>query len=217
MPKIVDYEERRREIMQKAVPVFAREGYQRANFSRIAELCGFSRTTIYQYFKNKSELFLYTIDRVFMTIEVSAHRANVETGGTTVDRLERIMRAIFETTLAEAQPLSIVLDLWLQLKREDARFGAEVRKRVEHLIDGIAEVLRDGEARGELKPMDVRSMAITLFSILESFSIHAPFVDSIDIEAHVAALRILFSGLERAQVAVDARIPSQDSLIPSLR
>jgi AcrR family transcriptional regulator len=197
MPKIVDFEVRRREIMEKAVPVFAREGYQRANFSRIAELCGFSRTTIYQYFKNKSELFLYTIDYVFTKIEGAAHRANVETDGRTVERLERIMRAIFETTLTEAQPMSIVLDLWLQIKRHNVKFGDEVLVRVQHLINGIEGVLRDGEERRELKPMDIGSMAITLFSILESFSIHAPLVDSLDIDTHVASLRILFSGLER--------------------
>ncbi len=198
MPKIVDFEERRLEIMQRAVPVFAREGYQRANFSRIAALCGFSRTTIYQYFRNKGELFLYTIDHVFATIEEAAHRANVETEGTTVERLERIMRAIFETTLVEAQPMSIVLDLWLQIKRNNMKFEDEVRQRVERLIDGIENVLKDGEQRGELRPMDVRAMAIILFSIMESFSIHAPFVESLDLEAHMASLRILFGGLVKS-------------------
>lgn len=197
MPKIVDFEDRRREIMEKAIPVFAREGYQRANFSLIAELCGFSRTTIYQYFKNKGELFLYTIDHVFTKIEEGGRRANVETEGTTVERLERVMRTVFETTLAEAQPMSIVLDLWLQIKRGDSQFTDAVRERVERLIAGIERVLKAGEERGELRPMDLRSMAVTLFSILESFSIHASLIEAPDIEAHVASLRILFAGLEK--------------------
>ncbi len=197
MPKIVDFEERRREIMQKAVPVFAREGYQRANFSRIAELCGFSRTTIYQYFQNKEELFRFTIDHVFSAIETAAHAARVETAGTTAERLERMTRAICETTLAESQPMSIVLDLWLQAKRDDALFGDVVRERVGRLIDAFEAVLREGERRGELRSMDIRSMAYTLFSILESFSIHAPFAESFDLDAYMASLRILYNGLER--------------------
>jgi hypothetical protein len=93
--------------------------------------------------------------------------------------------------------MSIVLDLWLQAKRDDALFGDVVRERVGRLIDAFEAVLRDGEQRGELIPMDIPSMAYTLFSILESFSIHAPFAESFDLDAYMASLRILYNGLER--------------------
>jgi hypothetical protein len=46
--------------------------------------------------------------------------------------------------------------------------------------------------------MDRHSMAVTLFSILESFAIHASLITAPDIEANITSLRILLRGMERA-------------------
>ena len=197
MPKIINYEERRKEIMLKAVPIFAAEGYRGANFSRIAEACGFARTALYPYFKDKEELFRFTIDAAFTSIEKAAKEARHASSGRTIEQIEHIMRRVCETTLAEALPMAIVLDLWLRIKREESTFADQVRTRVNQLIFGIDSVLEEGERRGELVSMDRWSMAVTLFSFLESFAIHASLIAAPDIEAYVASLRILLRGMER--------------------
>jgi TetR/AcrR family transcriptional regulator, fatty acid metabolism regulator protein len=48
---------RKQQIMQAAVEVFGRSTYQNANISDIARTAGIAEGTIYQYFKNKQDLF----------------------------------------------------------------------------------------------------------------------------------------------------------------
>ena len=64
MPKKIDHEERKEKILQTALKVFAREGYRDSNLSLIAIECGVSRPTIYQYFKDKEEIYYYEVKLV---------------------------------------------------------------------------------------------------------------------------------------------------------
>lgn len=61
MPKIVDYESKKQEIIETARIVFAKRGYHNTNLSHISERCGMGRTTLYQYFSNKDEIFYHTM------------------------------------------------------------------------------------------------------------------------------------------------------------
>jgi TetR/AcrR family transcriptional regulator, fatty acid metabolism regulator protein len=48
---------RKQQIMQAAVEIFGKSSYQNANISEIAQKAGIAEGTIYQYFKNKQDLF----------------------------------------------------------------------------------------------------------------------------------------------------------------
>jgi TetR/AcrR family transcriptional regulator, fatty acid metabolism regulator protein len=48
---------RKQQIMQAAIEVFGKFTYQNANISEIARKAGIAEGTIYQYFKNKQDLF----------------------------------------------------------------------------------------------------------------------------------------------------------------
>jgi AcrR family transcriptional regulator len=57
-------EERRRQILDSAVGVFARVGYEAAGTADIARAAGIGEPTIYRYFSNKREVYLETVARV---------------------------------------------------------------------------------------------------------------------------------------------------------
>ncbi|EHS58389.1 TetR/AcrR family transcriptional regulator [Paenibacillus sp. Aloe-11] len=52
---------RRKEIIEAALNVFGTKGYSRTNIEDITNEIGMSKGAIYQYFKNKEELFISTI------------------------------------------------------------------------------------------------------------------------------------------------------------
>jgi AcrR family transcriptional regulator len=56
-------EERRRQILDSAVGVFARVGYEAAGTADIARAAGIGEPTIYRYFSNKREVYLETVAR----------------------------------------------------------------------------------------------------------------------------------------------------------
>ena len=64
MPKKIDHEQRKINILNNALKVFAQEGYKNSNLSLIAKKSGISRPTIYQYFKDKDEIYYYAVKLV---------------------------------------------------------------------------------------------------------------------------------------------------------
>ena len=56
MVKVVDHDERRREILSKALSLFANLGYPQVTYQQLAEVCGLTRTALYKYFVNKRDI-----------------------------------------------------------------------------------------------------------------------------------------------------------------
>ena len=69
MSIIVEHDKRRQEILQNALEVFIDEGYEDVTFQKIADRCGITRTTLYIYFKNKREIFTWSIKQLTAGIE----------------------------------------------------------------------------------------------------------------------------------------------------
>jgi len=49
---------KRQQIIQSAIEVFGKKGFQNSTISEIVQRGNFAEGTIYQYFKNKEDLFL---------------------------------------------------------------------------------------------------------------------------------------------------------------
>ena len=65
MPKQTFYnlpEEKRNKIINLSLLEFAQHSYRTASLSRIVEKAGIAKGSMYQYFENKRELYLYLID-----------------------------------------------------------------------------------------------------------------------------------------------------------
>ncbi|SEU11133.1 TetR/AcrR family transcriptional regulator [Paenibacillus sp. NFR01] len=56
---------RREQILESAVEVFAGHGYGRATTAQVAEKVGISQPYIFKLFKNKEELFVAALERAF--------------------------------------------------------------------------------------------------------------------------------------------------------
>ncbi len=57
MPKIVDHEQYRKELLEKCFDLFAQKGYGSITMRQIAEGLGVSTGTLYHYFPSKQSLF----------------------------------------------------------------------------------------------------------------------------------------------------------------
>lgn len=62
MPKIVDHEQYRKELLWKSFDLFAQKGYASITMREIAKEIGVSTGTLYHYFPNKEALFLQLIE-----------------------------------------------------------------------------------------------------------------------------------------------------------
>ena len=60
--------DRKTQIMEKAVEVFARKGYHKARISDITRAVGLGHSTFYLYFPSKKALFMECVDQVFQAM-----------------------------------------------------------------------------------------------------------------------------------------------------
>ncbi len=97
MPKQIDHEQRKKEILYAALEVFAQEGYKDTNLGLIASACGLSRTTVYQYFKDKSEIFLYAIKATTDSMLAKYSTPEWESIEDPAEKLEKVMQDILDT------------------------------------------------------------------------------------------------------------------------
>ena len=61
-PRIVDREEKARQIIHHASVVFARKGYNATKIDDVAASAGIGKGTVYEYFNSKQDLFLAVFD-----------------------------------------------------------------------------------------------------------------------------------------------------------
>lgn len=61
-------EDKREQIIENAVKVFAERGYYRATTAMIAKAAGVTQPYVFHFFENKEELFKAVIDRAFYRI-----------------------------------------------------------------------------------------------------------------------------------------------------
>ncbi len=64
MPKVVDHDRYRKELLTKCFDLFAQRGYGSLTMRQIAKEIGLSTGTLYHYFASKEELFTQLIEEI---------------------------------------------------------------------------------------------------------------------------------------------------------
>ena len=137
---------KRARILDAAIKVFAERGFHTATVAEIARAAGVADGTIYLYFKGKDDLLLRLFDEK-MTAIVAEQRKELGREKSAPSRLSRFIQLHLE--LVERNPdLASVLIVEL---RQSAQFIKEAdREKLAAYVDLIAEVVREGQASGEL-------------------------------------------------------------------
>ena len=193
MPKIVDYELKKKEIIEKAKEVFAKRGYYNTNIADISEKCGMGRTTIYQYFKNKDEIFYCTIGDFLEELKVKVEAIVSDQSLTFIEKLKKL---VFELVNEyEYNNIFVLLmEMWIILKRENNKLLEMLKSYIQELKIQIKNLISQGIAANEIKPIDSESMADTIYSFIESFTLQS-VSNNADKQKKLSSLNILIDGL----------------------
>ena len=117
MAIVVEHDKRKAEILQKALDVFVEEGYEDVTYQKIADRCGITRTTLYIYFKNKREIFLWSIKQLTASMEESLKEIINNTKLTAFDTLWNSISKILDTCQENCKLFNVLLTYLLQLKK----------------------------------------------------------------------------------------------------
>ena len=182
MPKKIDHEKRKEKILQTALKVFAREGYKDANLSLIASECGISRPTIYQYFKNKEQIYYYAVKLVTGRMFTKYADYAWTTTDPIVERITNICSDIIDMAATHRGELTSLVDVMLQLKKEGTDFSDIILRRTVKLHILFKRLLRLGINSGEIVKCDINKITYHIVMLLESFGFQLAFLDAFDVD-----------------------------------
>lgn len=170
MPKIVDYEEKKKEIIKKAKLVFEKKGYYNTNLSHISNKCGMGRTTIYQYFKNKDEIFYHTLGSTLEEIKAEVEGIKANNDLTFIEKLQEIVHLLTKEN-GNNNTFILLVEIWLVLKREENETLEKLRNYSKDLKVVINDLIIEGINEKEIKQIDSESMAETIYNFIETFTL----------------------------------------------
>jgi AcrR family transcriptional regulator len=168
MSIIVEHEKRRREILKKALDVFMDEGFEDVTFQKIADRCGITRTTLYIYFKNKKEIFNYSIKQLLQEVENEITEVRKDCGLSHTEKLIRVMTVILEKLEENQQLLTVVLNYLFYISKSGYDPDYRVRRRTVRMRHILASMIIEGTRAGEFAKIKVREAAAVLYGMLES-------------------------------------------------
>ncbi|MDR2051901.1 MAG: TetR/AcrR family transcriptional regulator [Treponema sp.] len=164
----VEHDKRRREILEKALDVFMDEGFENATIQKIAGRCGITRTTLYIYFKNKKEIFNYSIKQLMGEVERIIQEVRGTAALNCVEKILRVLNVIIDKLEENRRLLTVILDYLLYLSKNDSNPDQRVRQRTLRLRHILANMVIDGVKAGEFVSVNVRAADNLLYGLLES-------------------------------------------------
>ena len=195
----VEHEKRKEEILDKALDVFAVEGYKDTTFQKIAERCGITRTILYLYFNNKKEIFASCIKRFMGRLE---QEIRVIAGGAernSTEKLVAIGEMVSNLCVVESKLLSVMLDYLLNLKMAGGDPDERVRRRTVRMRHILATLIIEGKRKGEFAPEVSGKAASELFyALIEAAVFRVTVLGKRDVSSLSESLRLLAASLGAA-------------------
>jgi len=168
MSIVVEHEKRRREILEKALDVFMDEGYEDVTFQKIADRCKITRTTLYIYFRNKREIFNFSIKQLQQVIENDITEIRKEKNISCLEKLIKVMIVIIERLEENQRILAVVMNYLIYASKGDIDPDYRVRRRTVRLRHILATLIIEGiKAREIASNINVKEANELLYSFLE--------------------------------------------------
>jgi AcrR family transcriptional regulator len=168
MSIVVAHEKRRREILEKALDVFIDEGFEDVTFQKIADRAGITRTTLYIYFKNKREIFNFSIKHFLHILEDDITKVCSEKDLSYTDQIIKVMTVIMEKLEENQRLLFMVLNYLSYLYKGDNDPDYRFRRRTVRLRHILNSLLIQGIRAKELAPVNVKEANEALYGFMEA-------------------------------------------------
>jgi AcrR family transcriptional regulator len=156
--------ERRQQIMEKAVEVFARKGYHKARISDITREVGVGYSTFYLYFPSKRDLLVECVDEILQAmfsdvIEEIRHETHPL----------RRLRKRAEVAIISHPEFIDILSVLRSTREDDPRLESKRWELYDYIAGHVKRDLDKAVELGLIPPTDVEMLAYTLVvGILET-------------------------------------------------
>jgi TetR/AcrR family transcriptional regulator, fatty acid metabolism regulator protein len=140
-------EDRRRQILDAAVRVFARQGFHTCRVSDIADEAGVAYGLVYHYFQSKEQVLdTLFLERWDVLLEAIAHVDNRR--GAARDKLYAVAGFIVDSYRHDPELMKVII---VEVTRAANSFGARHLAKIREAYDLIADIVRSAQADGSFR------------------------------------------------------------------
>ena len=168
MAIVVEHEKRKREILEKSFQLFIEDGYEDVTYQKIADKCGITRTTLYIYFKNKREIFLWSIKQLTNDVEQELIGIRKNNQIASIECLKRIFLCIIDIAESNRAFFRVLKMYLMQLEKSGVDINDRVTRRVIRIQHLMNMVLIRGQKKDEIKNLPIKEINSLLYCLLET-------------------------------------------------
>ena len=194
-PKPDIREERKEQILDAAMTVFAQKGFHQARMDDIVEQSGLSKGTIYWYFKSKHEIISTIMGKIFEA-EFKSLQELLEEDSSAVSKINKFINMAqydVENMLLQT-PLTYE---FISSASREPEIRLTLQKYLRNYIELMNAIIQQGVDSGEFRPVEAEDAAIALGAIFEGIIllwVYDP--EFVDLYHHMqTSIEILLKGL----------------------
>ena len=196
MPKIVDVQEKKQEIYRSATQVFLDKGYNNTTLLDIAKLCKMGRSTIYQYFKNKEEIFYEVSISFFSELVSNLDSIMLEESMSSTEKIKKMLSVFIFDSKADSQRFFQLAKVLMFLKENNSVFDNKFKFFYLSVQDMFFQVVESGIYNNEIKQCDAESMSIAIFGLAQSIILHTYVDTSRDNQKYFESICLMIDGIK---------------------
>jgi AcrR family transcriptional regulator len=150
------------QVRAAALRLFKEKGYHATSMRDIAAAVGINKGSLYSYIKSKEDLLIPVFEQAQGVLCSQLEQISADPSLTSTDRLRRAIHAHVTAVADNLDVLTVYLSEWRQLATESLATNRDQRARYAYLFH---EILRDGVASGEFRPMDTRIVMLGMIGM----------------------------------------------------
>lgn len=189
-------EERKKQILEAAISVFAKLGFHKARMDDIVEASGLSKGALYWYFKSKEDIIKHMMDSIFAR-SMQEFQISSDLQGSTREQITSMLIHSMQEAKVMLEIRPIIYEIFAYSFR-DGIIKQTVREFFNTYIEQLTPIIQNGINKGEFRDIDPSSAALALGAIFEGTILLwmiAP--DAVDINKHFRnGINLLLDGFE---------------------
>ncbi len=169
--------QKKTQIIQAALKVFAHQGLEKGTIADIAKSAGIGKGTVYEYFNSKADIFEHLMVEYFENMMLGWQKI-IESEPNYINKITKLIDysfLIFEDMSTEYQAdFFIILEIFLYGFRQQmtGEPSIDLAKIMRELYAMLLPATKEGIEKDILKPMDPEHLNFLLFAALDGIVLH---------------------------------------------
>jgi len=163
-PRAAVVADKRRQILDAAVRVFARQGFHSTRVSDIADEAGVAYGLVYHYFSSKEEVLNELFTERWSLLLAAIDEAD-RGSGTPREKLEAVAAFIVDSYRYDPELMKVII---VEVTRAANSFGRTHLAEISKAYEGIAKIVAEGQEQGAFRrDIDPNFASMSFYGAIE--------------------------------------------------